>query len=187
MKFYLSFAVLALVSSISIDKKTALVSEAQNKKDTLPVWKLKSVLDHRNDQNNINAYMNHSTKSADGRPPLRSNGKEFAPLKPLGWKEELKKKKEAAERKKRANKYGKPKTVDPAKKEEKKDGKKEDKKEAKGDAKDAAAEPAKDAAAEPAKDAAAEPAKEGAAEPAKEAATEPNKDAAAAAAKEDAE
>ena len=181
MKFYLSFAVLALVSSISIDKKSKLGSDstAEERKDTTPIWRLKSVLDHRTDQATQIAYATHSTKQADARPPLRSNGKEFEPLKPLGWEEELKKKKAAEERKRRHAR-----TVEPAKKEEKKaakdggkkkggDAKKEEAKgEAKGDAKAAAAEPAEEGAAEPAKEAAAEPAKEAAAEPAKEAAAE---------------
>ena len=40
--------------------------------DTTKVWELRSVLDHRTDSTVQAAYGDHSVKSANARPPLRS-------------------------------------------------------------------------------------------------------------------
>ena len=107
MKFYLAFAVLALVSSINIrkEKKAETESDKGIKKEDTPIWTLRSVLDHQKDRDTINAYMQNSTERAEGRPFDRSNGKEFEALKPLGWDDELKEKKAKDARLQRANKY----------------------------------------------------------------------------------
>ena len=59
-----SFAIVALMGVISGKKLHG---------DTTPVWQLRSVNDHRDDQKLQQDYGDHSTKQANSRPQFRSH------------------------------------------------------------------------------------------------------------------
>ena len=78
MKFY---ALLVAVSAIKLqgDDKAAAVDNSYipHNANTKPIWALRSVNDHRTDTAVQKGYGDYSTKMANARPALRSNGIEF--------------------------------------------------------------------------------------------------------------
>ena len=70
MKF---LVVAALLGAISAKPGVYKPKPWPNNEDTVNVWDLNSVKDHRDDQAVQKAYGDHSIKSANARPPYRSS------------------------------------------------------------------------------------------------------------------
>ena len=70
MKF---LVVAALIGTISAKSGVYKTKAQPHNEDTVDVWELNSVKDHRDDQAVQKAYGDHSIKSANARPPYRSS------------------------------------------------------------------------------------------------------------------